>query len=117
MQQTVNTQFYTYRQNNSGGYWENEPDKGIGHYVIIEALNSKDADDRAENIGIEFDTGCSCCGSRWSESWNDDGTDIPEIYGEDPRKMFKDSYSKGNTLIFVHYFDGHFEQILNDLID
>jgi len=103
--------FYTYRQNNSGGYWDLDPEKGIGHYVIIEALDHNDADDRAERIGIEFGTGCPCCGDRWDNSYHGDENDSPKIYGEEPVEMFKESYNKDH-LIYIHYADGIFVQVV-----
>jgi hypothetical protein len=78
--------FYTYRQNNSGGYFER--DKDVDVIVIIEANDYREANDIAEDIGIYFDgcskgMDCSCCGDRWSDQWDDDdATDTPTIYGE-----------------------------------
>ena len=41
MERTVNTKFYEYRQNNSGGSFSNSEKEGIAEYVIIEALNAE----------------------------------------------------------------------------
>ena len=62
--------FYTYNQNNSGGSFDYNPDKGISHYVIIEANSIDEANCIAENIGIYFNgvddgSDCDCCGDRW----------------------------------------------------
>lgn len=84
----VETKFFTYCQNNSGGY-----DIGPAQYVIIEATSADEANRIAESdAGIYFDgvsTGhdCSCCGDRWREQWDiDDGYEMPTIYG-DPLDM------------------------------
>lgn len=45
--------FYTYNQNNSGGFFKIT--KKIKHYVIIEADSAKEANKKAEHIGIYFD--------------------------------------------------------------
>lgn len=45
--------FYTYRQNNSGGSFKIT--KKIKHFVIIEADSAKEANKKAEHIGIYFD--------------------------------------------------------------
>lgn len=73
--------FYTYRQNNSGGYY-------IGpSYVIVEADSSSEADFIAEQNGIYFNgvmrgRDCECCGDRWYNAWDDDATDEPMVYRE-----------------------------------
>lgn len=76
--------FFTYSQNNSGGFY-----KGPAEFVIVEANSAFDADRIAENhAGLYFDgtlTGidCACCGSRWYRQGDDsEGTENPEIYGE-----------------------------------
>lgn len=78
--------FFTYNQNNSGGHFTFEPDKGISHFVIIEANSADEADRLAEEKGLYFNgcregRDCSCCGDRWSQQYSDDGgTDEPTIY-------------------------------------
>jgi hypothetical protein len=82
--------FYTFYQNNSGGNFT-----GPAVYVIIEANSAKEANDRAEDIGLYFNGAsedengwsrdCPCCGDRWTAQWSDaDGTEKPEIYGKHP---------------------------------
>ena len=113
MEHTVNTKFYEYSQNNSGGSFSNSEKEGIAEYVIIEALNAEHANTRAENIGLYFDgcdngTDCSCCGDRWHRAYKSDGSDVPSIYGEPLANMEKSSYC---DCCFVHYLDGKFEKI------
>ena len=72
--------FFTYRQNNSFGWW-NGP-----KFVIVEAENNSHADEIAQENGVYFDgvsngQDCRCCGDRWNRSW-EEGTDVPSIYGE-----------------------------------
>ena len=75
--------FYTFSQNNSGGFFT-----GPAEYVIIEAQDAQDANRRAEEAGLYFNgcesgSDCPCCGDRWSEQWSDDYGDAePMIYGK-----------------------------------
>jgi hypothetical protein len=98
----MNTKFYTFSQNNSGGYFDVDDSKGIGHYVIIEAVSEDDAILRAEEIGLHFDGfgDCPCCGNRWSSYCEE--SDRPEIYGVE--------YAPTNeqTRVFIHNFGGDF---------
>ena len=64
--------FATFRQNNSGGGFDIDENKGISIDVIVEADNEDEAVDRALQIGIYLDgclkgIDCSCCGNRWSD--------------------------------------------------
>jgi hypothetical protein len=101
--------FFLFRQNNSGGSFA--VNEAVAHSVIIEAYSVKDANARAEDVGIYFngcDTGadCSCCGDRWYEAQDHDGTDTPLIYGEPPethREMFA---KEGQPLCHVYRLDG-----------
>lgn len=104
----VQTKFYKFSQNNSGGSFDINDEKGIGPIVIIEALNVDDANNRAERIGIYFNgiengLDCSCCGSRWSEVWDDDGTDGCEI-------NFKYDFNWYNV-VYVHHLDSSIDKI------
>jgi hypothetical protein len=109
--------FYTYNQNNSGGSFDFNPGRGISHYVVVEADTAKEADERAEMIGLYFDGDgdCSCCGDRWSAAdsyWGaDKGDEEPKIYDE-PVATFgvgnKWKWMDGAE-IFVHYADGRVE--------
>jgi hypothetical protein len=107
----VKTQFYLFRQNNSGGSFVIRDEDGIGVVVCIEALNADDANRRAEAIGIYFngcDDGrdCNCCGDRWSPVWKDEGTDtldLNETY----------DYTWHDTA-YIHHMDGTIERIKNN---
>jgi hypothetical protein len=73
--------YYTFSQNNSGGSW-------IGpQYVIVKADSASEANEIAENYGIYFDgvkqeIDCECCGDRWCQVWEDEGTEEPTIFGD-----------------------------------
>lgn len=104
---TVETKYFHFRQNNSGGSFDIEDADGIGVEVWIEALNADDACRRAESIGIYFDgceygRDCDCCGDRWHRPWGD-GYDASEIDQ-------KFSFSWHGT-VYVHHMDGSIERI------
>jgi hypothetical protein len=108
--------YYTYRQNNSGGTWEIDESKGIGHYVIIFADDAQDADYIAERIGIEFYTGCPCCGDRWTKQLDDtEGKDIPMIYDKNLEEALKDKWiAKKGKSIFLHFNKKEFMKITEE---
>jgi hypothetical protein len=81
--------FYTFYQNNSGGNFT--VNNTVAEYVIIEAEDSNDANNKAEEIGIYFDgviaeIDCDCCGDRWYRQYREEGTKNPEIYGKSVRE-------------------------------
>ena len=92
--------FYTFYQNNSFGYFEDEEGK-VKEFVIIEANNAEEANNIAESVGIYFNgvednIDCECCGDRWHRVEDDDGTDTPQIYAN----KLEDSEFKS---VIVHY--------------
>lgn len=101
--------FYTYRQNNSGGSFI--VNDRVCPYVIIQALSDRDADHRAEDVGIYFDGvhngyDCPCCGDRWNTAW-EDGTEQPTIYGQDPQEYNGSTWVKdGQVWCRIYYLDG-----------
>lgn len=74
MKREVNTKFYTFQQNNSGGDFHINED--IAEVVIIEALNNSDANFKAKKLGMNNSDSCPCCGDRWS--WQGDWTSEDE---------------------------------------
>jgi hypothetical protein len=111
VKRTIDTRFWTFSQNNSGGsFVESE---ALSHFVIIEAVNAEDANRRAEDIGIYFDgvdagVDCECCGDRWYRQWESaEGTESPQVYGESAftyLDMFCDEPVR------IHYLDGRVEK-------
>ena len=105
--------FYTYDQNNSGGFFKIT--KKIKHYVIIEADSAKEADEKAESIGLYFDgvkkdIDCPCCGDRWDKADDPDfginGTEKPEIWGESVLEHLKESGMFWKEEVIIYYKDG-----------
>jgi len=116
---SLNTKFYTFNQNNSGGTWFTDEKRGIGICVIIEAQNSQEANFKAEQIGLYFNgyRDCSCCGRRWSEVDEGSACDFPTLYGEKIdlskqtiKAVFDSSFYKDN-LLFIHYYDGTIQKL------
>ena len=72
--------FFSFHQNNSGGFFKIDNDKGIDAYVIVEGDTVEEVMDKAEKIGLYFDGDgdCSCCGNRWSK-WGK-LTNEPELF-------------------------------------
>ena len=109
----MKTKFYEFIQNNSGGSFVNSEKDGICEYVIIEALNANDANNRAEDIGLYFDgcdngRDCPCCGDRWYKVDESDGEDKPSIYGESVYDTKKTRY---RDKCFIHFLDGKIEEV------
>lgn len=101
--------FYTYRQNNSGGYFDTDKNRGISVFVIVEADSAEHADRKAGEIGLYFDGegDCECCGSRWSETWESDGEEFPHIYGESAWNYdFRWELEDIDVSCYIHYLDG-----------
>jgi len=113
MEITINTKFFTFNQNNSGGHFVIDEEHGVCECVIIEALNAEDAIHRLNKIGDKVDgfhSYCSCCGERWPD-WidDDDGTDTPMIYSEPIDDVKEDTFRK---MAFVHYFNANFKKYI-----
>jgi len=105
--------FYTFRQNNSGGSFDFDLEKGISKYVIVEAQTEDEALSRATDIGLYFDGAgdCPCCGDRWSA--DPDCNDVPTVYDAAvepystlPAAEIKWLRGPGG---FIHYADGSIE--------
>jgi hypothetical protein len=105
--------FYTFTQNNSGGRWKYDAERGIAPYVIIEAGSAASANERAEEIGLYFDgcesgADCECCGDRWSECGENEATASPEIYVVDVAE-YVDLYVFRRPVeyaAYIHYANG-----------
>lgn len=101
--------FFTFRQNNSFGVH-----KPPAIYVIVEANDYNDANDRAENKGLDFSGfyDCPCCGNRWSRLWSyDEGNEVPSVYNEPLTnpvivKSFSDWSTEDIPYAIVYFTDG-----------
>lgn len=90
---TVDTKFYTMRQNNSGGDFLVDHKAGIGLIVIVEALDVDDAERRANDIVSDHSQFCPCCVDRWNtEFFDDEASDEPTIYGK-PLELHEPSFT------------------------
>lgn len=84
------SKFYHFDQNNSGGDFDVDAEKGIGVHVLIEAVTADQANDIAKNIGLYFDgvdegLDCACCGNRWYPCDDNDGKPYDQsLYGQSP---------------------------------
>lgn len=72
--------YYTFVQNNSGGFYRGPL------YFIVEASDADEANEVAESYGVYFDgcekeEDCECCGDRWSRVYESDAKRTPEIFG------------------------------------
>lgn len=100
--------YYDFSQNNSGGRWK--VDENYGQNTIIAARNVKEANQRAEEVGIYFDgcnagMDCKCCGDRWSSQWEESKDLEPCVYGEPIEKYIGKYYSTRDKVV-VHHADG-----------
>jgi hypothetical protein len=110
----MTTKFYTFNQNNTGGSFDFDKEKGITHYVIIEANSADDANNIAESLGIYFNgcddnLDCPCCGDRWypaGDRW--DVSNTPTIYGQ-PITNTGYKWMPAGENVCVHYKDGRKE--------
>jgi hypothetical protein len=97
-------------QNNSGGYFIEDEELGVGSDLIIECYNEKDLRERFKIIGKKyddkhgegaFDEYCSCCGTRWSLCWIKLEDEIPEL----EKGTFRDGY-------YIHRLDESVEEVI-----
>ena len=109
------SKFYTYDQNNSGGFFVIDDQIGVSEYVIIEADDTQSANDRLHEIGKRVDgfwDFCECCGERWSLFWDDEedeGKPEPMIFGK-PIASIEQGLFRHRA--FVHYLDGTIKEFV-----
>lgn len=103
--------WFHYQQNNSGGRFILDEDKGITHHVFINADNTDEANDHALSIGLYWngDIDCPCCGDRWYPAW--EGMREPLIYGEPVRNYTGHAWMKTGRETVLHHADGSLEWI------
>lgn len=111
----MKTKFFCYGQNNSGGSFDYDEKAGITHHVVIEATSSKDANERAANIGLYFNgcadgRDCDCCGDRWcSQDEDTGGNESPSVYGTPIAEFDGMAWMMPGKEIAVHFADGRIE--------
>jgi len=91
--------FYTYDQNNSGGYFI--INNAVCEYLIIEANNVDEADHIMREITYDYSNYCECCGERWQDFWGEKGTDEPMIDGI-PIKLATATWCRKQCYIYRH---------------
>lgn len=105
--------FFTYSQNNSHGVMHRND--AVCDFVIIEADNAEEANDIANDNGIYFNGGfwgsdCDCCGDRWHDCCDYDGTDNPSIYDYDPIDYVSALVEPGDIYCRVYNKSGIIEE-------
>jgi hypothetical protein len=125
---TLDTGWYEYRQNNSGGSFDYSDE--VSNFVLIEASSVAEANYKAESIGVYFngvgDRGvdCICCGDRWSEQYEAmtefttyrfrngayGGTTHADVRGYAQALADNDSWANGKPAVIVYFADGSVER-------
>ncbi len=106
------TKFYKFRQNNSGGKFIVDPERGISVEVWIEADSTQHANTIAERVGLYFDGAgdCPCCGDRWYLASDYDASETaPEYVLATIQWAAREIKAPEGTFVaegFVHYLDG-----------
>lgn len=124
---TLDTGWYEYRQNNSGGHFAYSD--GVSNFVLIEASSVDKANSKAESIGIYFngcDEGidCDCCGDRWYEEYEAmtefttysfrkggyGATTHADVRGYAQALADNDTWVRGKPAVIVYFADGSVER-------
>lgn len=106
--------FFTFDQNDSGGGFDRDLEKGITNFVIIEAIDEKDANEKAERIGLYFggvekSLDCICCGDRWRPAYYMGADSEPTVQMWTIEELRKTGSPYGRGSVCVHYDDGRRE--------
>lgn len=106
--------YYGFSQNNSGG--EFEIDDKVTINVWVEANNAREANAKAEEIGIYFDgvnseMDCECCGDRWSVVIETDAQEFPLISNHGSRWV-----GDGENHTIIYHADGTVGKIPKEVI-
>lgn len=88
--------FYTFQQNNSGGYYE--VDDFVAEVVIIEADSVEEANDIAGGKGIFSYAYCSCCGDRFTPQYKG--------YASIKDALDPASWMRSDRQVRIHFKDG-----------
>lgn len=106
MKREIETKFYAFDQNNSGGYFIDDEQNGVCEVVIIEAQNANEANSKLNEIGEKvdgFDDFCPCCGERWYYVDESEARETPSIYST-PIEEYEGSMFR--KACYIHYYDG-----------
>ena len=102
-QDAQSSKFYTVFQNNSGGYFINN--EHVAEYLIIEAMDEYQFEERLDLITDKYSEFCPCCGERWY-SWDDEGKIAPMIYGDPAEDYINSRRNFSNKEAIIYYLDG-----------
>jgi len=124
---TLDTGWYEYRQNDSGGSFDYSDYVSI--YVLIEASSVAEANSKAESIGIYFNgcaegRDCDCCGDRWDEGYEAmtefttyqfgggeyGATKHADVRGYAQALADNDTWADGKPAVIVYFADGSVER-------
>lgn len=109
--------FFMFSQNNSGGNFVVNKEKGVAHYVIIEAKDAEAANKKALALGLYFNgvaegKDCGCCGDRWCETNDSESADYPHIYGVDVSNgIYETTFLPFAEKAFIHYLDNRIVEV------
>ncbi|MGL4850888.1 MAG: DUF7296 family protein [Clostridium sp.] len=93
--------FYTYNQNNSEGYFIVNDD--VAHFIIIEANNEDEANEKMKAIVENYSDFCPCCGERWRDRCHSKKK-YPSIWG---KNLYEEQdYFYRNDEAIIYYLDG-----------
>lgn len=86
--------YYSFDQNNSGGYCLFNEKDGISDCIVVEAYSESQANDLFDKIVENYSSYCPCCGERWYGI----GMESESING-----LELETYTRP---VFIHYLDG-----------
>jgi hypothetical protein len=124
---TLDTGWYEYRQNNSGGRFAYSDE--VSNFVLIEASSVAEANSKAESIGIYFNgcaegIDCDCCGDRWCEEYEAmtefttyqfrngeyGAAEHSDVRGYAQALADNDTWANGKPVVIVYFADGSVER-------
>lgn len=114
MKREIETKFYEFLQNNSGGYFDE--DENVCHRVVIEAIDENNARTIFEPMIENQTDSCSCCGDRWSPEYADEinMSDVSKqgfASIEEYCQFLANGYGWTTPDIRIHYLDGTKKEI------
>jgi len=98
---TMAFKFFTFSQNNSGGYYVQ--DGVVDQVVVVEADHADDADSRASAKGLFSYHSCDCCGPRFCGQYD-------KAKGFRSVKAAVSSSWMQSPSVVVHFKDGRVEK-------
>ena len=97
MKREIETKFYEFSQNNSGGHYD--VDENVCSTVLVEAIDESHAISKMEKFTENGSGSCYCCGERWSLYSPD------EVEYSDEWKPYM-GICTTNPAAIIHFIDG-----------